>query len=115
MKIRFYFKKEVSPAQITTFLKENTLLAEDLNLKIKELLETKEKKLTNFPRLSKLKDLKWSIRSQLCNEQYPNISKLYVLLEFVVQEVNGTTKNEVISLTLTEFKVFISKYKFLHI
>ena len=40
------------------------------------------------------------------DEKYPDIYKIYILLELTVQDNQGVITKQAINLTLTEFKVF---------
>ena len=87
-------------------MQENTVLEEKHLNSLKELLEGKNKKITNILKLSKLRNLQWSIRNYMGDEKYPDIYKIYILLELTVQDNQGVITKQAINLTLTEFKVF---------
>lgn len=72
---------------------------------LKEILDSKNKKLTNILRLSKLQNLQWSIRNYLGDDKFSQFSKIYILMELTLQNNQGSTFKETFNMTLTEFKV----------
>lgn len=61
--------------------------------------------------LGKLKELKWSVNYFKGSEKYPNLKKIYILIEFVIQNENGMIEKQVANLSLQEFKVLQGEIK----
>ena len=101
----------MNSTQVTTFLQENTVLEEKHLNSLKLQLDGKNKKITNILKLSKLKNLQWSVRNYLGDEKFQELSRLYILLELTLQDNQGVTRKETINMSLTEFKVFMNQIK----
>ncbi|CAD8114086.1 unnamed protein product [Paramecium primaurelia] len=110
--IRFVQKNNITAEHLSKWLKENTLVQDDHREYLMKVLkgfdpETVKKVLS----LGKLKELKWTVNQYNGDVKYPNLKKLYILLEFHIQDEKGNLQKQIINLTIQEFKMLQMEFK----